>query len=407
MKLNIGAGDFPLPGYTPIDRKFGSEAYPLNYADGSVDEVRASHVLEHFGWKDVPAVLLEWVRVLKPGGIIKIAVPNLKWIAANIDNPMARFYTMGGQTDENDFHKSTFTPESLTELLQAVGLENITTWRSEVQDCASLPVSLNLQGRKPVSGVAKYDDGKDRTKIAAVISMPRLAFTDNMFSAMSVFGPLQIPFTKVTGAFWGQCLTRGIEKHLKDGTEWIVSVDYDTLFDMQIFTKLCQLMAEHPEADCIAPVQIKRDETLALMTIEDDNGKRLSEVDFSVFRKPLTRIATAHFGLTLFRVSALKRMPKPWFLAVPNEAGEWNEGRTDEDIYFWQRWKECGNTLYLANGVGIGHMQLVATWPDQHYQPHHQLMGDYYAKGRPQFPSTSGGERSVKAAPAVAGGGVA
>jgi hypothetical protein len=30
IKLNIGAGNTVIDGYTPIDRRFGTEAYPLN-----------------------------------------------------------------------------------------------------------------------------------------------------------------------------------------------------------------------------------------------------------------------------------------------------------------------------------------------------------------------------------------
>ena len=60
LRLNLGAGRVRIDGWTPIDRQFGSEAYPLkDYADGSVDEIRASHLLEHFPFAEVPRVLAE------------------------------------------------------------------------------------------------------------------------------------------------------------------------------------------------------------------------------------------------------------------------------------------------------------------------------------------------------------
>ena len=74
LKLNIGAGGVVIPGYTAIDRKTGQEAYPLAYPDNSVSEIRASHVLEHFSFKGVVDVLADWVRVLQPGGIVRIGV---------------------------------------------------------------------------------------------------------------------------------------------------------------------------------------------------------------------------------------------------------------------------------------------------------------------------------------------
>ncbi len=45
VRLNLGAGDSHLEGFTPIDRKLGSEVYTLAYKDESVDEIYASHVL--------------------------------------------------------------------------------------------------------------------------------------------------------------------------------------------------------------------------------------------------------------------------------------------------------------------------------------------------------------------------
>ena len=68
IKLNIGAGSTVIPGFTAIDRKLGSEAYPLPYPDGSISEIRASHILEHFTFGEAQTAMQEWTRVLKPGG---------------------------------------------------------------------------------------------------------------------------------------------------------------------------------------------------------------------------------------------------------------------------------------------------------------------------------------------------
>jgi len=81
LKLNIGAGEHNLEGYMPIDLLNGQDARKLEFADNSVDEIRASHILEHFGHREVCDVLREWVRVLKPGGLMKLAVPNFEKVA--------------------------------------------------------------------------------------------------------------------------------------------------------------------------------------------------------------------------------------------------------------------------------------------------------------------------------------
>lgn len=36
----------------------------------------ASHVLEHIPWYKTEEVLREWVRVLKPGGVLEVWVPD-------------------------------------------------------------------------------------------------------------------------------------------------------------------------------------------------------------------------------------------------------------------------------------------------------------------------------------------
>ena len=149
IKLNLGAGHSVIEGFTPIDRKLGSEVYPLAYVNDFADEIRASHVLEHFPQAAILEILREWIRVLKPGGLLKIAVPDFNFAIRHREHPHFEGWVMGGQSDENDFHMTLFTRGKLLYYFQALGLEDIQDWQSEIKDCASLPVSLNLCGRKP------------------------------------------------------------------------------------------------------------------------------------------------------------------------------------------------------------------------------------------------------------------
>ncbi|MDI1335066.1 MAG: methyltransferase domain-containing protein [Lacunisphaera sp.] len=57
---------------------------PLPLADGSVRRVFAEHVIEHLDFHDdVPRVLVEFRRVLEPGGAVRIIVPDTeRFIAA-------------------------------------------------------------------------------------------------------------------------------------------------------------------------------------------------------------------------------------------------------------------------------------------------------------------------------------
>ncbi|MEQ8880789.1 MAG: methyltransferase domain-containing protein, partial [Cyclobacteriaceae bacterium] len=55
----------------------------LPLEDNDLDVVYHSHVLEHIPKAKVKAFLNECYRVLKPGGIIRIAVPDLEGIVRN------------------------------------------------------------------------------------------------------------------------------------------------------------------------------------------------------------------------------------------------------------------------------------------------------------------------------------
>ena len=153
IRLNLGSGTQPLPGYLNLDIDDNNPVYPLSYENNSVDEIRASHILEHFSICDSIDVICEWHRVLKAGGELKIAVPDFALIAEaflNGLNPNLRYeeYLMGGQTDEYDYHKSLWTEDKLRSILTCLGYTDIVRWHSEIQDCASLPISLNLKGTK-------------------------------------------------------------------------------------------------------------------------------------------------------------------------------------------------------------------------------------------------------------------
>ena len=381
IKLNLGAGDIALDGYENLDHKSGHEIYPLSHESGTIDEIRASHCLEHFSHHEVAAVVTDWVRVLASGGVLKIAVPNFEWIARNyLDGKpiQVQGYTMGGQVDGDDYHKAIFDAEMLTELMRSVGLTDIRPWVSDVQDCASLPVSLNLMGTKgkPFEMPADW-------RIGSSMSVPRLGFMDNFYCAFQSLVPLKIGLRKQSGAFWGQCLERSIDEWIKEGSTHILTLHYDTVFNRQHVERLIQLMAEHPEADAIAPIQASRSKSTPLFTVADEDGKNKTKIGREDLSRDVLKAKTAHFGLTLLSVEAIKRMPRPLFQGFPAADGSWNEGRIDDDIHFWQQWEKCGNTLYIAPRVAVGHAELMVRWPDANLEPIYQHPSDFFDAGIP------------------------
>ena len=82
MKLNLGCGRFPLAGYINVDADpvarpdvlHDLERFPYPFAPSSVEEIEASHVLEHLS--DPFAAVAEWHRILAPGGRLVVRVPH-------------------------------------------------------------------------------------------------------------------------------------------------------------------------------------------------------------------------------------------------------------------------------------------------------------------------------------------
>jgi len=87
-KLNVGAGDYPLPGWANLDsnpeRNAEIVADALDHLRGCeagrYDEIYAGHVIEHMPQEDAKAFMAECYRVLTPGGKLGIVVPDAREI---------------------------------------------------------------------------------------------------------------------------------------------------------------------------------------------------------------------------------------------------------------------------------------------------------------------------------------
>lgn len=200
-------------------------------------------------------------------------------------------------------------------------------------------------------------------KVAAVMSTPRLTFSDNFFCVGAALAPHRISPIKICGAFWGQTLQRVMETVI-DENDVILTIDYDTIFNATTVEALLALLL-HSGLDAIAPLQTKREANTVMFAKAGVAAEDQTHVDNDWFSKPVQRVETAHFGCTFIRTDALKRMPKPWFLASANEKGMWDGGHCDEDIYFWRQWAKVGNTLGIATNISVGHAELMITWPSR------------------------------------------
>lgn len=84
LSLNIGSGGHGLPDWINIELRRHRDTTlcldirrPLPFSNGSVKRILIEHVLEHVDFReDVPRMLSDFYRVLEPGGILRIIVPD-------------------------------------------------------------------------------------------------------------------------------------------------------------------------------------------------------------------------------------------------------------------------------------------------------------------------------------------
>jgi len=136
MKLHIGCGNKYLAGYKHVDViqydhvDFVCDARHLKMIkDETASEIYACHILEHVERSEVSDVLHEWNRVLRSGGVIRIAVPDFEAIVEeyrdNRDLMCFQGLIFGGQTYDYNFHHVAFDFEVLKNFLEDAGFSNI------------------------------------------------------------------------------------------------------------------------------------------------------------------------------------------------------------------------------------------------------------------------------------------
>lgn len=109
----------------------------LAVPDGSVDLIAFSHALEHFTYAEGAAILKDFRRALKPGGVLRVTVPDAaKLLAAYHKGTLTEFDCMNPNCEAAstsagklnallwDGHKSLYDAATLTDALCRAGFPN-------------------------------------------------------------------------------------------------------------------------------------------------------------------------------------------------------------------------------------------------------------------------------------------
>lgn len=96
IKLNVGCGTDYKGGWLNIDNNSDENIEkldlnwdlrnPLPYDDNSVDFIFNEHFFEHLTVEEAQKTIKDLMRVLKPGGVMRIAMPDLEWVIDNYLN---------------------------------------------------------------------------------------------------------------------------------------------------------------------------------------------------------------------------------------------------------------------------------------------------------------------------------
>jgi predicted SAM-dependent methyltransferase len=152
MKIHIGCWKRFIPGFIHIDicdlphidYRHVVDKLPM-IPDNSADLIYASHVFEYYDRQKAVDVLAEWRRVLKPGGTLRIAVPDFAALlkvyeqTKNLDNILGPLYgrmvvDMGEKEIQIIYHKTVYDFDSLKKLLEENGFQCVHRydWRDTI-----------------------------------------------------------------------------------------------------------------------------------------------------------------------------------------------------------------------------------------------------------------------------------
>lgn len=171
VRVHLGCGPVDIPGYVNVDmlplphvhHVCGVQRLKV-FADESIDLLYACHVLEHVPRRELRETLEEWRRVLRPGGVLRISVPDFDLLLkmrdgegslAAIQDPL-----FGSFEHAYDLHHSAFDEATLGARLTEAGFSSVRAWDPVVTGVAphgdwsartirgkrgEYPVSLNLE----------------------------------------------------------------------------------------------------------------------------------------------------------------------------------------------------------------------------------------------------------------------
>lgn len=136
--LHLGCGYQRQAGAINIDfvhtpaTDYVLDASNLPFPENSVDRIESYHMIEHIPPTTVDRMLVEWNRVLQPGGTLVLELPDFDGVAEaylDADDPdkveLLLKYVFGSQRFESDYHHWGWNFERLGARIKRAGFDRV------------------------------------------------------------------------------------------------------------------------------------------------------------------------------------------------------------------------------------------------------------------------------------------
>lgn len=135
IKINFGCGNNRLEGWQNYDTDINISK-PLPFPDNHADFILAEHCVEHITHAEALNFFKECHRILKPGGVLRVCVPNIERIFNVVSKNYCRFISEKGWGENSrkgaieaivkcHGHRSVWNYKILNIYLEIYGFETI------------------------------------------------------------------------------------------------------------------------------------------------------------------------------------------------------------------------------------------------------------------------------------------
>ena len=161
-KLHLGCGLNYLPGWLNTDINPGRRRVRLNvtrpfpYANSTFDYIYSEHMIEHLPFKAGNTMLSECFRVLKPGGMLRLVTPDLKFLIKLYQETDKKIHQ-----DYISWNAAAFIGEAAPHDALSVINNYVRDWGHQyIYDVTSLSGALKNQGFRDITErqISRSDD---------------------------------------------------------------------------------------------------------------------------------------------------------------------------------------------------------------------------------------------------------